>query len=156
MSKRPYCRTSLGKQRVGGYEKVLKSARHHYYRMFPQMWDKLSWKGFLLVRSEFLGLFLTHWLPSTSIPVAIWRISRNNFKRSFLRNEKLFLDFLLRFLNVHVEFLEKTWNIFLDIPMRFWNASMLKHFETKDEPSSLSISEINDPKWSGTYTSKRS
>ena len=44
---------------------------------------------------------LTQWLPSTSIPVAICRISSNNFKRSYLRNEKLFLDFLLHFWNIH-------------------------------------------------------
>ena len=35
MSKKPYFRTHFGKERVSGFEKLLKSARHHYYRMFP-------------------------------------------------------------------------------------------------------------------------
>ena len=43
----------------------------------------------------------------TSIPTAISRISRNNFKRHYLRNKRLFLDFLLHFWNVHV-----IWSIF--------------------------------------------
>ena len=37
----------------------------------------------------------------TSIPAAICRIYRNNFKRIYLKNKTLFLDFLLDFLNVH-------------------------------------------------------
>ena len=31
----------------------------------------------------------------TSIPVAIWRFSDNNFKRLYLKNESLFFNFLL-------------------------------------------------------------
>ena len=37
----------------------------------------------------------------TSIPAAIWRIFYSNFKRYYLKNRKLFLDFLLHFWNVH-------------------------------------------------------
>ena len=37
----------------------------------------------------------------TSIPVAMCTISRNNFKRQYLKNKRLFADFLLHFLNVH-------------------------------------------------------
>ena len=37
----------------------------------------------------------------TSIPVAICRIFCNNFKRYYLKNGRLFLDFLLHFWNVH-------------------------------------------------------
>ena len=37
----------------------------------------------------------------TSIPEAICRISRNNFKRHYLKNKRFFLDFLLHFWNVH-------------------------------------------------------
>ena len=36
----------------------------------------------------------------TSILAAICRISHNNFKRHYLRNKRLFLDFLLHFWNV--------------------------------------------------------
>ena len=37
----------------------------------------------------------------TSIPAAICRIYRNNFKRHYLKYKRLFLDFLLHFWNVH-------------------------------------------------------
>ena len=35
MSKRSYIRTRFGKECVSVYEIQLKSAQHHYYRMFP-------------------------------------------------------------------------------------------------------------------------
>ena len=37
----------------------------------------------------------------TSIPAAICRIYGTNFKRHYLKNKRLFLDFLLHFWNVH-------------------------------------------------------
>ena len=37
----------------------------------------------------------------TSISAAICRIYRSKFKRPYLRNKRLFLDFLLHFWNVH-------------------------------------------------------
>ena len=37
----------------------------------------------------------------TSSPAAICGIYRNKFKRHYLRNKRLFLDFLLHFRNVH-------------------------------------------------------
>ena len=37
----------------------------------------------------------------TSIPVAISRFSNNKFKRLYLKKERLFMDFLLHFWNVH-------------------------------------------------------
>ena len=37
----------------------------------------------------------------TSIPVSISRLCDNKFKRLYLKNERLFLDFLLHFWNVH-------------------------------------------------------
>ena len=37
----------------------------------------------------------------TSIPAAICRISRNNFKRHYLKNKRFYLDFLLHFRSVH-------------------------------------------------------
>ena len=37
----------------------------------------------------------------TSIPAAIGRIYSNIFKRHYLRDKRLFLDFLLHFWNVH-------------------------------------------------------
>ena len=37
----------------------------------------------------------------TSFPATICRIYRINFQRHYLRNKRLFLDFLLHFWNVH-------------------------------------------------------
>ena len=37
----------------------------------------------------------------TSIPAAICRIYRSKFKRHYLRNKRLILDFLLHFWNMH-------------------------------------------------------
>ena len=50
-------------QRVNGFETQLKSARHHYFPLFPRIRDKLSWKMSALVTSEIFSLFvntLTH------------------------------------------------------------------------------------------------
>ena len=56
----------------------------------------------------------------TSIPAPIWRIYRNNFKRHYLLNKKLFLHFF-------IAFLKYAWN--------------LEHFQKKDEYASLILSE---------------
>ena len=64
----------------------------------------------------------------TSISAAISRIYRNIFKRHYLRNKRLFLEFLLHFWNVH-----EIWSI----------------FKKKDEYPSLIISEIIDAKRRG-------
>ena len=37
----------------------------------------------------------------TSIPVAIGGFSGNNFKRFYLKKEKIFFEFLLHFWNMH-------------------------------------------------------
>ena len=37
----------------------------------------------------------------TSIPVALCRFSDNNFKRLYLKKERLFVNFWLSFWNVH-------------------------------------------------------
>ena len=59
----------------------------------------------------------------TCIPAAICRIYRNNFKRLYLRNKRLFLDFFIAFLKCTLN---------------------LEHFKRKDEYPSLIISENID------------
>ena len=59
----------------------------------------------------------------TSIPAALCRIYRNNFKRHYLRNKRTFSVFFIAFLKC-------AWN--------------LEHFQEKDEYPSLIISEIID------------
>ena len=64
----------------------------------------------------------------TSIPAAICRIYRNNFKRLYLRNKNTFSRFFIPFLKC---------------------AWYLEHFPKKDEYPSLIISEIIDAKRRG-------
>ena len=59
----------------------------------------------------------------TSIPAALCRMYRNNFKRHYLRTKRLFLDFFIAFRKC-------AWN--------------LQHFQKKDEYPSLIIYEIID------------
>ena len=58
-----------------------------------------------------------------SIPAAICRICSNNLKRHYLKNKRLFLNFLLHFWNVH---------------------QIQSIFQKKDEDHSLIIFEIID------------
>ena len=100
-SRRYYFKTPFGNQRVNGFQTPLKVARHHYYRFFPWISGKLSWKKILYSDQKSEDCLLTHWLPMTRIPAAICRIFCNNFKRYYLKNGRLFLDILLHFWNVH-------------------------------------------------------
>ena len=54
-----------------------------------------------LVWSEILTLFVNVLSADKSIPVAMWTISRNKFKRHYLKNKRHFVVFLLHFWNVH-------------------------------------------------------
>ena len=81
------------------------------------------------IKILFRATCLTHWLPMTSILVIIGRISWQQFKCNYLRNQKLFLfKFSLHFLNLH---------------------RILNILKKKDEPHSLIISENNDSKIRG-------
>ena len=80
---------------------MLKSARRYYYPIFPWIWDKLSWKKSALIRSKILGLFV-------NTLTAEYTYSRRNME-TFMQKvqtplslkQRLFLDFLLRFWNLH-------------------------------------------------------
>ena len=45
-------------QRVNGFQTLPKSARYHYYPIFPDIWDKLSWEKSALVWFEIFRLFV--------------------------------------------------------------------------------------------------
>ena len=100
-SKRSYFRRPWGNQRVNGFQTLLKSTRHHYYPIFPCICDILSWKKSPLVWSEILRLFLNTLTADKKYPAAMCTISRNKFKRTYIKNKRLFLDFVLHFWNVH-------------------------------------------------------
>ena len=56
---------------------------------------EINWVGKCLPSSHLKSsdCLLTRWLPMSSIPVAICRFSDNNFKRFYLKKQRLFLIF---------------------------------------------------------------
>ena len=122
-SKRSSFRRPCCNQPVNGFQTLLKSARHHYYLIFPCIWDILSWKKSALVWSEILRLFVNTLTADNKNS----RCNVHNFARqvqtSLSRKQKTFCGFFIAFLKCA------------------WNS---KHFEKKDEYPSLIISEIMD------------
>ena len=61
----------------------------------------------------------------TSIPVAISRFSDNNFKRFYLKKERLFVYFLFHFWNVPDNNFQRLYlkkqTHFVDFGLHFWN-----------------------------------
>ena len=115
-SKRPNFRISFGKQEFSEFKTLLKSARHHYYRRFLWIWDKLSWKRSFLVTYEVLGLFV-------NTLTAEYMYSRRNMQNfpqqlqtQLSQKQKAFSGLLIAFLKC---------------------ISTLKHLEKKDGASSL-------------------
>ena len=92
-SKSSCLRTPFANEHVNGFQTLLKSDLHHYYPLFWSIRGKLSCKTSSLVWCEILRLFLNVELPMTTIPAGIWRVNRNNFKRHYLRKNRLFLIF---------------------------------------------------------------
>ena len=58
-------------------------------------------KRLLYCDHKSLDCLLTHWPRMTSTHSAICRIFCNNFKGFYLKNRRVFLDFLFHFWNVH-------------------------------------------------------
>ena len=54
-----------------------------------------------LVTSEIFRLFVNTLTPDDKYPVAICTFSDNNFKRLYLKKERLFVNFFLHLWNVH-------------------------------------------------------
>ena len=101
-------RTLFPSRRVAGCKTLLKSPRQHFYSKSSLMWDTLSWRTSLLVRSEVLGLFdntLTadhiyscHYLKEISATCSNAIISQRlkhsiNFLMSFRNFQKIFCIF---------------------------------------------------------------
>ena len=102
---------------------MLKSAGHHYYSIFPCIWDILSWKKSALVWSEILRLFVNTLTADNKYS----RCNVHNFAQQvqtpLSQKQKTFFGFFITFLKC-------AWN--------------LEHFQKKDEYPSPIISEIMD------------
>ena len=88
-------------QRVNGSKTLPKSAHQHFYTTLPLISKNLSWKRFLLVISEIFGLFV----EILTADDKYCRHTRENFlaqsQKILSYKPKAFLDFSLRFLNLH-------------------------------------------------------
>ena len=68
---------------------------------FSSFWGKLIWKMCPLVLSEILEVFLNILTQMTSILFKVLRICNSQFKCNYLKNQKLFLNFLFYLWNLH-------------------------------------------------------
>ena len=123
MSKRSCFRRPCRNQRVSEFQTLLKSARHHYYPIFPCIWDILSWKKSALVWSEILSLFLNTLTADNKYSPCNVHNFAPQVQTPLSQKQKIFWVFFIAFLKC---------------------ASNLEHFEKKEEYSSLNISEIMD------------
>ena len=94
-SKRSCFSRPFGNQRVNGFETLLKSARHHYFPLFPQLPDKLNWKKSALVR-----LFVNTLTPDVKYSRRNMQIFWQQFQTALSQKRKTFFDFLFLFWNV--------------------------------------------------------
>ena len=120
-SKRFCFSTPFVNQRVNGFERLLKSARQHYFPIFPRIRDKLSCKKFALVTSEIFRLFVNTLPPVVKYSRRNILISWQQLQTPLPQEENTFCQFLIAF------------------PKCEWN---LEHSEQKEEYPRLITNEI--------------
>ena len=108
-------------QRVNEFEKLVKSARHHYFPIFPRIRDKLSWKKSALVRFEIFRLFVNTLTPDDKYSCRNMQIFWQQLQTILSQEEKTFRGFFIAF------------------PKCAWN---LDHSEKKEEYPRLINTEI--------------
>ena len=120
-SKRFCFSTPFVNQRVNGFERLLKSARHHYFPIFPRIRDKLSCKKFALVTSEIFRLFVNTLPPVVKYSRRNILISWQQLQTPLPQEENTFCWFLIAILKC-------AWNF--------------EHSEKKEQYPSVIITEI--------------
>ena len=85
-------------QRVNGFETLLKSARHHYFPLFPRIRDKLSWKKSALVTFEIFRLFVNTLTPDDKYSRRNMQIFWQQLQTPLSQKGKTFCQFLIVFL----------------------------------------------------------
>ena len=108
-------------QRVNGFEKLVKSARHNYFPILPRIRDKLSWKKSALVRFEIFRLFVNTLTPDGKYSCRNMQIFWQQLQTILSQEEKTFRGFFIAF------------------PKCAWN---LEHSEKKEEYPRLINTEI--------------
>ena len=122
-SKSSCLRTPFSKERVNGFQTLLKSARHHYYFVLSSIRGKLSYKKSPTVWCEILRLFVNALTADDKYSGTNMQNILQHFQTPLSWKQKTFSAFL-------IQFLKCAWN--------------LEHFRKKDEYPSLIISEIID------------
>ena len=101
LSKKRRFRTRSDSQHVKASQILAKSSWERFYHVFSSFSGKLIWKMSPIVSSEILGFLLKHWMTMASMLFKIARICNSQFKCNYLKNEKLFRNFLFHFSNLH-------------------------------------------------------
>ena len=121
--KRSCLRTPLANECVNGFQRVLKSARNHYYPLFSSIRGKLSSEKSALVWCEILSLFVYAWTAD------------DNYSR------QQYAEFMATISNAITSETNLVSGFFIAFLKCAWN---LEHFQKKDEHPGLIISEIID------------
>ena len=113
-----------GNQRVNGFQTLLKSARHHYYPIFPIIWDILSCKKSALAWYEILRLFLNTLTADNKYS----RCNVHNFVQQvqtpLSQKQKTFCGFFIAFLKCawNLEHFEQNMSILAQLFQKLWTA----------------------------------
>ena len=100
MSKKHRFRTLFDSRHVKVFQRLVKSAWKLLSDFFITM-SKTDLRKFSVLICDFLRHLLINWLAVTSILFALVRTCCNQFKRNYLENKKLFLNFFLHSSNLY-------------------------------------------------------
>ena len=103
---------------------MLKSARYHYYSLFPSIRGKLSCKKSALVWHEILRMFVNTLTTADKYYRSKIQNLQQQFQNPLPQKQNTIFGFF-------IPFLKCAWS--------------LEHFQNKDEYPSLIISEVIDP-----------
>ena len=123
MSKKSHFRQPIDKQHGKQTQTLLKSALQHLYHIYWSLGKELSWKKYLLLACQILGLFAC--------------ILAEKGKYRVLNRVKLTILVEMQLSQTQKTF-SRIFSSFIKFRLNF------EHFEAKDEPHRFCISEITD------------
>ena len=100
MTQKLRLREPFQKQHGKRAEPLLKSGWQHLYHIRWSLPSQLVLKSLSFSHAKSWDCLLTHWLQMKCILFVIETISRYQFRCNYLRNKKLFLNFLVHFCNL--------------------------------------------------------
>ena len=100
MSKQFRFRRLFEKEHSKRAQTLMKSERQHLYHIYWSVWRKFTSKKFLLLICKIFRLFLDKLTANDKLSLLNGDNSCNEFRCSFLKNKKLFLNFYLNFSNI--------------------------------------------------------